>query len=207
MNTAEQLTNVIPTLPGTPFGGGFYAGRYQIDGEEYALIVAPKAAGEHDDTAWHMTYDDIPGAKHYADGLANTQAMAAAGSKLAQWALALDIDGQQDWYLPSIDELEICYRGLKPTAEGNSQWARSGINLSALPPAWPYTADLPQQTPVEAFQAGGSEAFEAEPYWTSTQHAAYGLDAWAQFFDYGNQNNWGKFYNEFRARAVRRIKA
>ena len=33
----------IPTTPGTAFGGGFYAGRIHIDGEEYALIVAPKA--------------------------------------------------------------------------------------------------------------------------------------------------------------------
>lgn len=207
MNTAEQLANVIPTLPGTPFGGGFYAGRYQIDGEEYALIIAPKALGEHNDTVWHTTYDDIPGAKHYTDGLANTQAMAAAGSELAKWALALDIDGQQDWYLPSLDELEICYRALKPTPEENSQWARSGINLNALPPACPHTADLPQQTPVEAFQAGGSEAFETEPYWTSTQHAAGSLSAWAQNFYDGGQYNWNKNLNEFRARAVRRIKA
>jgi hypothetical protein len=206
MNPNKQITDTLPAIA-APYGGGFYVGQYQIDGEEYVLIVAPKAAGEREDTVWHTKNNNVEGAKSYCDGLANTQAMAAAGSELAQWALALDIDGLQDWYLPSLDELEICYRALKPTPEGNSQWARSGINLSTLPPAWPYTADLPQQTSIEAFQDGGSEAFEAEPYWTSTQHAANGGNAWAQYFSYGYQSYWLKCINEFRARAVRKIKA
>lgn len=44
MNAPVQI-NEIPAVPGTPFAGGFYAGRFQINGEEFALVVAPKAQG------------------------------------------------------------------------------------------------------------------------------------------------------------------
>lgn len=205
--TAESIATLeIPTIPGTPFGGGFYVGRFACNGEQFALIVAPKSPGEHDDIRWHSNYDSIEGALSYNNGQANTQAMAEAGSDLAKWALALEIDRLTDWYLPSLDELELCYRALKPTEEENAQWARSGINLSAVPPTWPYTADMPAQTSIEPFRADGSEAFEAEPYWSSTQYAGLSYDAWAQTFTNGGQYFWCKLNFSFRARAVRKIK-
>lgn len=205
MNTAEQMIKTLPT-PGTPMDGGYYVGRYQINGEEYAMIVAPKATGEHGDVRWNKNYGSIEGALSYSDGQGNTLAMAEAGSELAEWALALDIDGFTDWYLPSLDELELCYRAFKPTDEENSQWARSGINLSAVPPTWPYTADIPAQTSTEAFRSEGPEAFEAEPYWSSTQLAADSTNAWCQYVNDGHQNYWNKNSYQFRARAVRKIK-
>jgi len=36
----------------TPMGGGFYAGRIAIDGNSFALIVAPKADGISAATRW-----------------------------------------------------------------------------------------------------------------------------------------------------------
>ena len=194
-----------PTLPaiGTAFQGGFFAGLINIAGQRHALIVAPRALGEHDDMRWIGRAKDIPGAKSYDDGLANTNAMADAGSELAKWARGLDIEGFTDWYLPSQDELEICYRNLKPTAEENWLYARSGINLSALPPTRPYTLDNPVQTPALAFQKGGDEAFEAAWYWSSTQHASDSAYAWGQTFDGGGQV-YGHVNYPLRARAVRR---
>ena len=200
----KSSTEEILPIIGTSMGGGFYAGRFRIDDKPYALIVAPKADGEHDDVAWNRSLKSVAGASNYCDGHANTLVMADAGSKLAKWALELRIAGFDDWYLPSQDELEICYRNLKPGTAKNWCYARSGINLSALVPTYPYTPDLPIQTLAEGFQAGGSEAFDLGWYWSSTQHASDSVCAWRQHFSYGIQTSNHKS-DKFRARAVRRL--
>lgn len=193
-----------PIEIGTPMEGGYFAGLIRQEAEIYGLIVAPKDAGEHKSTIWIPRMKKVPGATSPNDGLANTRAMAEAGSKLAQWALDLSIGGHTDWCLPAQDELEICYRAFKPTADQNSQWSRSGMNVSAVPSTYPYSLDLPAKTVRAAFEAGGTEAFETEAYWTSTQHAADGDYAWRQLFSDGTQDDWYKD-DELRARAVRRI--
>lgn len=190
---------------GVPIEGGFFAGTIQLDdGTRYGLVVAPKADGQHADTLWIDEYKDAPGAQSYNDGLANTIAMADAGSALAQWARSLRIAGNDDWYIPSQDELELCYRNLKTTAEKNYCYARSGINLSAVPPTRPYTTTLPAQTTAKPFTENGNEAFDAAGYWSSTQHAANSGYAWCQGF-YGGGQNFITTNNKLRARAVRRI--
>jgi hypothetical protein len=194
----------IQTIIGTAMGGGFYAGRIRVGDDIFALIVAPKVEGEHEDAAWNTSAKSIEGALSYFDGHANTIAMAEGGSDLAKWALDLRIGGNDDWYLPSQDELEILYRNLKPTADKNWCYARSGINLSAAIPTYPYTPDFPVQTLAEVFQQGGSEAFEQEWYWSSTQHASFSDCAWGQHFSGGDQSLNRKL-NELRARAVRRL--
>ena len=190
-------------LAGDPLGGGFYAGQIRQADGIYALIVAPKDGGEHDDVVWNSDRSRVDGALSYFDGAANTAAMAESGSDLAKWALGLQTNGYHDWYLPARDELEIVYRSLKPTA-GNYAGFRDGDNGSSVPVGYPYTEQLPAQTSAAAFQADGAEAFEEEWYWTSTQYAGYSGDAWVQYFTVGNQSS-GLKYGEFRARAVRRI--
>ena len=199
----SSIAEITPII-GTAMGGGFYAGRVQIGEQVFALIVAQKTEGERDDVEWIDDYKDVPDAKSYNDGLANTAAMVEAGSELANWARDLRIAGHDDWYLPSQDELEIIYRNLKPTTEENSCYARSGINLSAVPPTRPYTPEFPVQTQAETFQSGGEQAFEEAWYWSSTQHASHSDGAWSQIFDFGDQVSNGKGF-EGRARAVRRL--
>jgi hypothetical protein len=193
----------IPTVPGTPCAGGFFAGHMLVAGVMYALIVAPKVDGEREG-AWLDSEARVSGADSYCDGLANTIAMAASGSELAQWARGLCIGGCEDWYLPSQDELEIAYRYLKPTTEANSLYGRSGLNASAIGPTYPYTRELPAQTAAAGFVAGGAEAFDDTAYWSSTQHAAGADYAWCQYFYGGCQVSSTKSAS-LRARAFRRL--
>ncbi|WP_044872003.1 DUF1566 domain-containing protein [Pseudomonas sp. LFM046] len=195
--------NALPTTAGTPFEGGFYVGRLQLDGAEYALIVSPKAQGELDEASLGKYGENLTDARSCNDGLANTQAMAGAGSDLARWMLALDINGFTDWYLPSRDELELCYRHLKPTTQDNWASFRDGDNPSSLPVGYPYTAESPAQTSAEAFRADGEQAFEPTWHWASTQYSP--SHAWIQDFDDGTQTSDHKG-DGYRARAVRRFK-
>ncbi len=193
---------ITPAI-GVPFEGGFYAGRIIVEEKTYALIVAPKAEGEHGDSVWSGGAESVVGALSYCDGVANTAAMAAAGSSLAEWALDLRIGGHDDWYLPSQDELELCYRNLKPADVENWCYARSGINLNSLPQGAPYYAHSPIQTDAAAFRQGGPEAFDLVWYWSSTQHASDPCYAFSQDFYDGSQYFLSTI-NKLRARAVRR---
>ncbi|MGE0289658.1 MAG: DUF1566 domain-containing protein [Bradyrhizobium sp.] len=202
---SRSLKKKVEAFPaiGEPHEGGYFGGRIRIGDQVFAIIVAPKAEGQHKDCAWNRNTRQVEGALSYCDGLANTRAMAEAGSKLAQWAQGLDIDGYTDWYLPSQDELEVLYRNLKPTTNQNWCYARSGINLNAEPPTPPYSPDLPAQTGAEMFRAGADQAFDETWYWSSTQHVSHSDYAWAQYFDDGNQVSYRKNI-KLRARAVRR---
>lgn len=59
--------------------GGFYAGKYTLDGVDYALIVAPKEQGEAI-VQWKVENSATEGVDSEFDGLANTLAMLKADS-------------------------------------------------------------------------------------------------------------------------------
>ncbi len=107
--------------PGAKFEGGFFAGRFFIGDQPHALIVAPKAEGQIEPMCWNDSLKNVAGATSYCDGLANTKAMAKAGSELAKKMLALRIGGFSDWHLPSRLQLLVAYYELasvKAFAEG-----------------------------------------------------------------------------------------
>jgi hypothetical protein len=192
---------VVPTVIGTPFEGGFFAGLYKQGDETRALIVSGKD-GEVDDVEWGEYGQDITGAGSYTDGLANTKAMAEAGSELAKQVLALEIGGFNDWAIPARDQLEMLYRHFKPTTRTNSCTFRDGDNPSSLPAGYPYTEPTPAQTGIEGFREGEEHALQAAWYWASTQHSSdY---AWRQYFGNGVTFSYGKG-GEARARAVRSV--
>ena len=175
----------------------------QVGGKTYALIVSPKLFGEFKGR-WHASKESVPGAEDYADGLANTNAMAAAGSDLAKAVRASIIEGFDDWYVPARDELELIYRNLKPTAQENYASFRDGENPSSVPMGRHYTEELPAQTSVDEFREGGNQALDAVWHWSSTQYGPSSSTAWGQYFDNGSQYYGRKSY-EGRARAVRRL--
>lgn len=194
------MTDIQLPEIGQPFEGGFYTGKMMIDGR---LAVIVSASKQHElRGVWGEYGQDVKGAKSTFDCVANTQAMAEAGSEIAKQVQALTINGFSDWAIPSRDAVELQYRHLKPTTQENYCSWRDGDNPSSVPPGHIYTEESPAQTTADAFKEGGDEAFEAAWYWTSTQYSAY--DAYVQDFGGGGQNHTGKT-SERRVRPVRRL--
>jgi len=201
--TEAQFFVFDPSSAGEPFGGGYYAGaNIVVGGTTYALVVAPKAQGGETGSAltWGVT-SDVPGATSTNDGASNTAAIVAAGGSSTSVAAGfcdnLNINGYTDWHLPSADELEICYRYLKPTTQSNNTSTRSlhgainGTNPNSVPVGSGYTTSDPARTSIAIYQDGAGEAFTtANYYWTSTQ-ASSGI-AWGQFFVNGFQSTYDK---------------
>lgn len=197
MNAPDRTTT--PTI-GAPFEGGYFAGIICTGDATHAVIVSP-IAGDLAPAIWLPPRKKVKGALSFYDGYANTNAMALAGSKLAEAVLELNIGGFTDWYLPARDDLELVYRHFKPTDEETLAW-RNGDNPSSVPPGYPYAKDHPH-TAVESFRTGGTDALQVTAYWSSTLYAPVPAYAWAQHFDDGYQGGW-HHDDEFRARAVRR---
>lgn len=201
MNATTTPETIVPDTIGTPFEGGFYGGKIRINQAIFAIVWAPKAEGETKGK-WLDSYADIPGATSCFDSMANTKAMAEAGSPIAKWALNLAVNGYADWCIPARDVLEMGYRYLKPTTEENCASFRDGDNASSLPAGYPYAEASPAQTTAESFKDGGAEALEARWHWSSTQYSD--SNAFGQYFHGGLLGDKFKSY-EGRARAVRLI--
>lgn len=137
----------IPSIPGTPFAGGFFIARFPLDGQEYALIDAG-AAGELSGE-WGEFGQDTE-ATHISDGAKNTAAMAAAGSRLAQRALELNIGGFADWYIPSQHEIALQFFSLRSVAEYQSGEA----NAFAREWHWSSTQYSPHGAWIQDFDVG-----------------------------------------------------
>lgn len=206
MGVGGSRVPVDPVPVGSSFGGGFYGGMIMIDGRAYALVVSPKSKGEAASTLqWKTTQTNTAGAASRNDGWSNTQAMIQAGSDIhpaAAFCRSLKINGYDDWYLPSRDELEILYRNLKPTTQVNTTLNSSGTNPSAIPPTEIYTESDPAQTDVGVFKEGGGEDFTAAYHWSSTQSSS--SRGWYQFFGNGYQLTPFKTGSN-RVRAIRRV--
>ena len=215
-----------PLEVGDFYEGGFYAGNIFQGGVEYELIVAPRATGESTFTQYKTGASVSPVATvTLNNGPAATAAMVAAGGHpAAAFCDALTINGFSDWYLPARDELEIAYRNLKPSTMSNSIAVRTlsprtypegndvsgdtdGRNRNSSPLGAAYIAGNPAQTAVVLFQTGGSESFESNIYWTSTEFN--NTEAWVQEFSQGIQNSQVKNPSSFgpQARAFRRVPA
>ena len=195
---APKSRIAFPVPVGAPFEGGRLAGAIDVGGKIYAVVKPPIAECLHPRTVWNGTRKLVEDAYSLHDGLANTEAMARAGSALAQWAL------DHKLHIPAVDELDLVYRTFKPTTQENDCWMRAGINMNAAPPLHPYAPGFPAQTEIEECRAGGAEAIPAEWLWTSTQSRDGSAWAWVQHFANGNQLNDNKGH-EVCAVAVRRV--
>ncbi len=210
-----------PSEIGEAFGGGFYAGNIIEGGTEYYIIVAPKSSGQNSSKQWKTSSSSAPAATQTLNnGPAASASMDSSAYPAAQFCEGLTIDGYTDWYFPARDELELCYRNLKPTTSSNSTGNRVkssiaypegndvsadtiGINRNSSPAGGAYTSGSPSQTSVTDFQTGGSEAFDAGDYSCSTEYSSTGY--WEQDFSNGGQNGPMTKTRAVRVRAVRRV--
>ena len=201
-----------PGAIGSAYEGGFYAGQISTAANGIAthyLVIGPKATAQSGTTLqWKNAQTATPGADSVIDGLQNTADMVADGNATvypaAHFCNNLVTGGQTDWYLPSKNELEVCYFNLKPTTDSNN--TSSGINANAIPArASNYTSGNPAQTSVVNFQVGNSEAFNAsgDIYWSSTEKSVG--EAWGQYTLTGNQNYSTNKTGVAPVRAIRRV--
>jgi hypothetical protein len=209
-----------PGAIGSAYEGGFYAGKIVQGGSTYYLVVAPKSSGENSSKKYKTSNDvsDVA-TKTLNNGPAASTSINNASHPAAEFCEGLTIGGFSDWYLPARDELELCYRNLKPTTTSNSTTTRTlsaytypegndqsgdtqGRNRNSDPTGAVYTAGSPAQTSVSAFQTGNAEAFAANYYWPSTEFSD--TRAWKQTFNNGFQDDSNKDDNSY-VRAVRRV--
>jgi hypothetical protein len=208
-------TQIIPTVIGEPFGGGYFAGyiSHTADGNAtHALIVAPRATGATGtgyplttSLQWKTANTTTAGTTSDFDGSANTAAMVTAGiadHPAANFCKNLSIGGFTDWYLPARYELDIAYFNLKPSTDANNtSW---GTNIYAVPRRDSNnTAVFPAQTTLTGFNTS-AQSFVAGGHWSSTEDSA--TKAWDLIFTFGNQRFIAnKTTTGDRLRAFRRI--
>lgn len=217
------------TLSITSVGGSGTFSDWSIM-SRYRVIVAPKASGEAATLAYKNTNTVSPTATGtYTEGRKATLAMVAADSATvypaAHFCNNLNIGGRADWHLPARDELELCWRNLKPVASSSDLAAIStlpnfinpqnlgsyggtettnGLNKNSAPPGAAYTSSAPGQTIATAFRTGGAEIFTEGYYLSSSQNDE--IRVWIQGFyaANGGTQGAGPKSSGARCRAVRR---
>ena len=204
---------MILTRIGQKFEGGYFAGVIRVKDSAYLILVAPKST--ECSVQFKTTYSSTSGIQSVNDGWSNTNAMNDSVHPAAQYCRSLTVGGHTDLYLPSRDELELCYRVFKPTDWNNVTYPagtmsgnlrlENGTNLNSIPTGAAYTETNPEQTIVTAFRAGSVEAFEtSDYYWTSTEFSDYTSFSLIQDFSNGTQTRFNKA-TVYRVRGVRRV--
>jgi hypothetical protein len=230
-NPSPTSPSVLMVVLGASFGGGFYAGKINDNGTLYHLILSPKATGEivtepYGPTTYYNTLNQT-------NGYANTVTQAAQGTNrvAATFCKNLTIGGYNDWYVPSLFELESLYYYFKPTTTANNTYLTTingslnpttgnwdgipnGYNPAAVSPrstTTAYTASSPAQTYLSSFQLGNSEAFVSGFYFSSSENEHPPVSTYAtnemhvRSFNTGEATTGYKTITSWRIRAVRRI--
>ena len=236
VGTVTGATDTDLTINVTSVGGFGTYSDWSIMAR-YRVIVAPKASGENAGIALKNSQTALPTAcQTLTEGLRATQSMFAADSSTvypaAHWARNLNIGGRTDWYIPARDELELCWRNLKPTtienyvsadrrASADFSYANNGsygdtadthgTNNNSAPVGAAYTASVPGQTTATAFRTGGAEA-----YAFGTETYNFSADIYLSSSDFDATNAWVQYWNssvpglqsyESKAKAAGRVRA
>jgi len=211
-SASNSITTSVspPSAIGAAFQGGYYAGSISTAANgvaDYYLVIGPRSSAQSGTLVqWKTSMTSTAGTSSVIDGPGNSAVMNNASHPAAQYCKGLSVGGYNDWYLPALNELEICYYNLKPRNDANS--ASAGANLNAVPSrSSNYTSSNPAVTSVTNFQTGNSEAFVTNIYWASTEYTPPpGNYAWDIGFGNGSQNgNQKTAYGNAYTRATRRV--
>jgi hypothetical protein len=175
----------------------------------YRIIVSPKKYGEHTGVQLKSTPSPLPlGCQTLNEGWFSTNVMKHAGDAYtypaAWWARGLVIRGYDDWYIPSRDELELCWRHLKPiqtrsymrTNRSRGQFTNEtvnggcsdrstshGVNNNSYPIGNAYTSVFPKQTTVSKFKLNtGKEYIGCHEHWYGTSSEYNESFVWGQYW-------------------------
>jgi len=238
-NPANKMIGVVTgalgtalTLNITSVGGSGTFSDWSIMAQ-YRVIVAPKSTGENTALKYKNAGTAAPTAcGTLSEGRKATLAMVAAGDATvypaAHFCNSLSIAGKTDWYLPARDELELCWRNLKPTADANYVSAdrptaatpnymnlgsygdtanTHGLDNNSSPVGAAHISGTPAQVAAgKNFRTSESEAFAygSSRYWSSTEYSA--TTAWYQHWNssYPGYQSYDFKTSTYCVRAVRR---
>lgn len=194
-----------PPPIGSAYGGGYFAGVFtttQYGSPTHYLIVSPSSSGASY-KQWKTSDTFTANTSSGIDGPTNSSNMNDADHPAAEFCEGLTIGGYTDWYMPAQYELEILYYNLKPTTTNNN--TIYGTNPYSIPSRTSaYTTSTPGQTTATDFQTGGSQAFDADYYWSSTQTTT--TAAFVIYFLNGTQYGTAFVKSSYNSvRAVRRV--
>jgi len=218
---SNSVTPALPTI-GSAYGGGYFAGQVNVSGTVYNLVVSDKTVGQTS-AKWGPTATTTS-ITSPINGSTNSASLAALGATYAAatFCEGLNTGGYTDWYMPALNELEVCYYFLKPgttnnnTSSGGSPNSPNGSNPNAVSPepvSTGYTISAPAQTSATSFRTGASsqEFNVSSPspfYYTSTESDAN--NAQVIRFTNGEQNPNAAKDEEtpyYLTRAIRKVLA
>lgn len=111
--------------------GGIYVGmgRGRDGGRDYSLILPTDKSAIFEKRSIGTYGADVTGATSDHDGLANTIALATAGSDLCKEALSVEIDGHKDFHVPSRMDLRLMWANVPELFE--KEWYLSSTQYSS----------------------------------------------------------------------------
>ena len=164
---------MTPTRIGQRVPGGYFTGVNRINNNAYAIVVAHKST-ESSGLSFKTSSDSIVVSTSCIDGFSNSHIVDKNEYPKIQYCCSIVNDGCADFYAPSKNELELCYRYLKPSGDITQPVnvvanKLNGVNTSSIPPVSNYITYSPLQTLVITFQANNAEAFSNRYYWSCTE--------------------------------------
>ena len=192
---------MIPTRIGQECHGGTFTGFNRINNRVYGIIVAPKHTEQR--LEWATNLSSVKEARSECDGYTTSNAINDQCYPAAAYCRSLTVNGYSDWYLPSKNELELCYFYLKP--RNNQRYKRVGPKQTAIPTCLYFSNRIPSPTLLFQFTLKGKESFSRKrDYWSSTESSHDNECVVLQDFNNGFCFSVYKF-KTFTVRAVRRV--
>lgn len=143
--TDEQviIASPAPTEIGEFFQGGYYAGNIVVGGDTYAIMFAPEEADVL--RQWKTVNNATEGTGSEVDGMANSVAMTETEAlrlahPAATYCRQYAGDGYDDWYLPSKNELALCWTYRAQLSELNMGMSATYVWSSTQPASSTHSA-------------------------------------------------------------------